>query len=465
MDLQLTKQCLLSNSPSRVTSPRGIHNWPFLFICLTLLILLAWPASVRCEDAPQLLHLDFNECIRRTMEKSPRLGMVRAKIQEAEGRLAHAKTGYNPVVTIDAGETYVDPIQTISLSSAVPAIKLTEPFSYNAQVSLRQLVSSFGRRESAVQVARFSLESVKEDYQRERDQVNLDSRKACLDVLRTEELVKVAQSTLDFASHYLKIANVRYKAGVAPHFDVTRAEVAVNRATQNRIAAMNARDMAQSALLSLLELSLEMPFVLKENLTFSGEGVNLEEGERRALQLRPELKRMDRIIDMAAAAVTLASRENNPNLLFVTSYAQRTETIMTTPSFMQASMLLNIPVYDGGAAGAHMLEARGALKQAMEARREVERGIRLEVKQVYLKHNESIEMVEVAEKNVIEAKEGHRVAEFRFSSGIGASLEVTDSLSQLTIAETSLLQALYNYHLTLAEWKRATVQLDEGGQQ
>jgi outer membrane protein len=446
---------------------RQPKKWLLTFV-LPMFLLTALSLPILADDTPQPLRLNFRECVRLSIEKSPHLGQIKARIGEAEARIAYAKSGYNPTLSIDASETYVDPVQTLSLSLAglpasLPAMKLTEPFTSNAQMNLKQVLSTFGRTQSAVQVAQFNLAGIKEDYQKERDQVILESRKACLEVLRAEELVKVAQSTFDSASEYLRIAKARFNAGVAAHYDVTRAEVAVNRAEQNRIAAANARDMAKSQLLSLLDMDLSMPMELDEKLSYSPRTVNLEEGEERALSLRPEIKRMDRIIDMAGAAIRLATSDYNPNLLFVSSYARRTETMMTTGQLWQASMLLNIPVYDGGATNARVTEAKAALMQALEARRGVERGIRLEVRQIYLKLNESIEMLTVAEKNVGEAREGHRVAQFRFTAGVGASIEVTDALNQLTIAETSYLQALYNCQLAIAEWERATARLDEGG--
>lgn len=105
-------------------------------------------------------------------------------------------------------------------------------------VSLRVPVFDGGRRDAR------RAESASQMRQEEirgrdlREQIELEVRTA-LDTLRSaEEQVKVAEEGLGLAENELAQAQRRYRAGVAPGLEITEAQTRLERARDNRIAAL-----------------------------------------------------------------------------------------------------------------------------------------------------------------------------------------------------------------------------------
>ena len=77
-------------------------------------------------------------------------------------------------------------------------------------------------------------------------------------------------------------------------------------------------------------------------------------------------------------------------------------------------------------------------------------------------------IIQATEQSVAQAAEALRLASARLSAGAGTQLEVLDARTQLTLAGSNRLQAMYGYNVAVAEFDRVTAteitysnQLDE----
>ena len=69
-----------------------------------------------------------------------------------------------------------------------------------------------------------------------------------LDLKATDERVRVATSALELAQQALAQARDRFAAGVAGNIDVTQAQEAVARATEDRIESLYEHNVSKAAL-------------------------------------------------------------------------------------------------------------------------------------------------------------------------------------------------------------------------
>ncbi len=112
-------------------------------------------------------------------------------------------------------------------------------------VSLRVPIFDGGRRDARRQesLALWRQERIRSDELRR--EIELAIREA-LDSLRAaEELVRVANEGLELAENELAQARRRYEAGVAGSLEVTDAQTRLERARENRIAALFAHNLAR----------------------------------------------------------------------------------------------------------------------------------------------------------------------------------------------------------------------------
>ena len=81
-----------------------------------------------------------------------------------------------------------------------------------------------------------------------------------LDVLRTDQLLRVAESNLAVSRERRRVAGVRFDAGAAARLEVLRADTILADAQQSRVAAVNTLAQSRAAINTLLGRSPETPF-------------------------------------------------------------------------------------------------------------------------------------------------------------------------------------------------------------
>jgi hypothetical protein len=78
------------------------------------------------------------------------------------------------------------------------------------------------------------------------------------------------------------------------------------------------------------------------------------------------------------------------------------------------------------------------------------------VQQAYANIVRDRETIQSQQKTVEQATEAFRLASARLGAGAGTQLDVLNAQVALTQAQSTLLQALYNYNADLAEFDRVT---------
>jgi outer membrane protein TolC len=74
----------------------------------------------------------------------------------------------------------------------------------------------------------------------------------------------------------------------------------------------------------------------------------------------------------------------------------------------------------------------------------------LEVQQAYLNVSEADQRVTTAGKLVAQAEENYRIAQGRYTGGVGPMIDVVDAETALTAARTAYAQARYDAQVTRA---------------
>jgi len=140
-----------------------------------------------------------------------------------------------------------------------------------------------------------------------------------------------------------------------------------------------------------------------------------------------------------AAAVRQSVRESNPKFPFD-----------FTGQPMTASLSLSLPLFNGWARERQVEEARVQRDNADLAVRTQELKLRTELGSALLNLQTAYGVAELQTQVVGRATEELRLAQERFRFGVASSVEVTDAQTSLALAEQGRIDAIYNYHKSLA---------------
>jgi outer membrane protein len=285
-------------------------------------------------------------------------------------------------------------------------------------------------------------------------------------VLLDQALITINEQNLHLLESQLQDQQNRFAAGTVPRFDVLQASVAVANQRPAVIAANNNYSLAYIGLARDIGVEYgpreqkESPIKLVGNLDYHRQNFSNEEGVRSAKAERGLLKEQRLNILSEVEAIRVAAAGYQPTLQASGGIEQRNNAIST--DFLNDvrgwfwGATFNWNIFDG-------LATYGAVKQQRallaEAKATYDDGVRQVVEEVQVNFDNLQQYKETIQSqvlNVSEAEEAVRLSQARLSAGAGTQLDVLQSQVALLQAQTTELQARYNYAVTLANYERVT---------
>jgi outer membrane protein TolC len=322
-------------------------------------------------------------------------------------------------------------------------VPLADKDSWVTTATLQQLLYAGGRVVSAVRQAEHGAVAARSARLRARQAVAFGAERAFLLLLAAQEETGVAAKNLAAAESHLQIANERLEARVAARFDVLRAEVQAEEARQEVIRADGALLAAHAQLLQALgipdgEYRAVAPAQAPAGMSVRPATEALIGDARR---LRLDLQALQAQVAAAEDGVRAARAERFPTLAVSADYLYAEPESRTLFSRWSVGASLSLPLLDGGRAAAKRDEAEAALVQAVAARDAHLRAVESEVRQAAARAASADAQVLVAERRLVQAEELLRLAEVRFSGGVGTATEVADAQASLARARYGLTRA------------------------
>ena len=122
---------------------------------------------------------------------------------------------------------------------------------------------------------------------------------------------------------------------------------------------------------------------------------------------------------------------------------------------MSLSLSLSLPIFNRFSTQNSIKSQKLSYRQSMEDLDQAERQVALDIRQAFLNielYSRSTEANRIA---VSAAEESYKLAQERYTLGTGTQLERLEAQSTLFAARSDLVQAIFNYHIQLAQLDQA----------
>jgi outer membrane protein len=332
-----------------------------------------------------------------------------------------------------------------------------------------------------------------------------------LSVLQAQEAISQAERELARTGEYVRLAQARLDVGAGTPLDVRRAEVQQGQAEIRLIQARNSLATATLALGQLVGIPLEPGIQLSSEFTLFEPSLEIGNLMETAIQNNPTLLAARASADAAGTSVRQAQSTYLPTLRFDMgvrgsvyeagdldplidqrltpgSFAScqqqnrirelinetplpclnpadpsarqvvREQLAQENPSFpfdytrqpLSASVTVSLPIFTGLT---RQLQVQQARANAADARYQVhaqELQLRTDVGTALRNLETAYQTAIIQERVRATAAEELRLAQERFRFGAANSVEVTDAQTNLAEAERAQIDAVYNFHQSLA---------------
>ena len=258
----------------------------------------------------------------------------------------------------------------------------------------------------------------------------------------------------------------RFAAGTVPRFDVLQASVAVGVQRPNVITAQNNYRLGYIGLARTLGIEYgpaqerNTPLKLIGNLDYHPQTFSPDQGVAAGKANRAVLKQLRLTILADIEAIRVEAANYQPVLNANAGVEARNDAITDDLGntlkgwFFGGSFNWNI--FDSGATYGRVKQTKAILREARINYEDTVNSVVEDIESNYLNIQQSKELIASQVLNVSEAEEAVRLSQARLSAGAGTQLDVLQSQQQLLAAQTTELQARFNYAVALANYERVT---------
>ena len=248
-------------------------------------------------------------------------------------------------------------------------------------------------------------------------------------VLLARKELEVAEQSMKTAQAILERSKNRVESGVVVESDSLSAQVRVASRKQELIRAQNNLAMASAQLGISMGISTQNDFQPSDALTEKLlPSTPLDELEKRAIESRPDLKRIRSEEAAQQQSVSIAKSSFGPRVNAFASWEADNPTLVAGGGGNNwlAGIELQFDLFEGGAKKAELSRERAVQDKVAALKEMATDAVRLEVRKAYYDLDATRQQLEVARASIADSQESLRINQDRYEAGIST---VTDLLS------------------------------------
>jgi len=428
----------------------------------TLLLLLLLATLGFAQTAPMDLTID--QAITLALANNPAQRISELEVKQYRYRLWQ-NFNFLPEATLSGSKILDEKLMSIEIPAFFPGAEPTRAtlrFQKNYAFSFQivQPVFTGGKLIFNYKNAVLDLKIAKEKEKNSEADTILNVRKMFYNIQILQGLLKAHQEAFSLSESNYDNVKKSFDLGMVSRYDLLRAELAFSATRPDVLRVENlletsvlglklmlglpaAREIRLQGELGYRQLQLELASLLQNSLRNRSE----------LLQLQMQKKKIDNLLRITWAQYI-------PNFSVVASYSYQSDWFKFNKAnwddYFNISLGVSFPVFTGLKRSAQVGEMN-VLKKIMDLNvKQLSDATQLEVESKYRTITQEYENIQLGVKNVESAKEGVRIAELNYHEGMVTILELNSSYNELTRAKVNYLQALYNYHIAIAELEKLT---------
>jgi outer membrane protein len=410
-------------------------------------------------DAPSTLALSLADAERAATTEQPQVIAARALTAAADARAREARAPLLPQLTGTAeylretgnfaprpGAILTGNGTGTTTGTTPSSVSLTQSYDFwTFGLTANQLIYDFGQTWGRYKAAQASTEAQRASEQALKLQIVFNVRRAYYNACAQKALVDVAKETLDDQLRHLVQIQGFVRAGTNPEIDLAQGRTVVANAQVALINAQNNYASAKAQLNQAAGLFTGTSYEVgsEEAAPVVDEDDALDTLAKRAVAARPELAQIEKQREAQEKTLSAVKGGYGPSL---SATAGGTEVGVALDGLVpnwDVGLILNWPIFQGGLTRAQVDEAAANL-QNVDAQKNVELlQIRLDVEQARLAVRAAKSSISAANDALTNGREQLRLAEARYSTGVGSIIELNDAQVAYANAEAQVVQARY----------------------
>lgn len=426
-----------------------------------LLLVLFLPCQVFSQETQAPSPLTLEQAVAIALEKNPERKVALADTKAASADVQQARSSLLPHVTFsetatdgnDAVYVFGSKLRQQRFATAdfgLSVLNTPAPF---ANFSTRvggtwNLFDSFASWRS-INRAEHMKEATGHQLDRTDQEIVFRVVDSYYDVLLARRQLEVSEQAIKTAQAILDRSKDRVESGVVVESDLLSAQVRMATRTQELIRAQNNLALARAQLSTAMGVStgneLEpLEALAEKNLP----ATSLEVAEKQAVEMRPDLKRIQSEEAAQRESVAIAKSSFGPRVNAFGGWEADNPTLVAGGggNSWLAGVEVQFDLFEGGAKRAQLHHERAIEEKVSAVKEMATDAIRLEVRRAYYELDAARQQVEVARTAIAQSRESLRINQDRYDAGLSTITDLLAAEEAARRSQTDYWEAIYRYH-------------------
>jgi len=387
--------------------------------------------------------------IAEALKNNPQLASAAKKVSAFKERPSYAYSLDDPRIRLGLLNFPTDPF-------------LSDKFTNMTQkkISIMQKFPFFGKRGLRRDIASREMDITKEEYKDLERSLIEQIKKSTYELCFLTVAIQITKENKDLLKIFIKIAETKYATGTGIQHDVIKAQVELSKLIDEVITLKQKRETERAKLNTLMNRLPQAPLNFSHGIRKSDFKYTLEELQSLALENRPQLKGIARLVERYRASKKLAQKEYYPDFDVGISYSQRSgdesgSPEVKRPDFFSGFVTMNVPLWYKTKQERKVAEEGYNVGRAERLYDSVKNNIFFKIKEIYDKEKEKGKLlilfrtaiIPQARQSLNSALDAYTVDKVEFLTLLDAQI----ALQNWQIKEHRLLT---EYEANLAELER-----------
>ncbi len=323
--------------------------------------------------------------------------------------------------------------------------------------SANQLIYDFGLSSYKIDLSKHNYNASSKSLLIIIDKTIKDVKNTYYQILKKQELIKVAKESLNLDKLNLDKVKAYVKAGIKTKIDLTNAKLSLSTSNLDLIKAKYSLKQSYVKLITILGTN-EKYLIKSQKFELNDLKTNvrklsrdLEYYVKNGLNNRMEIKRYEDLIKINKSSIDSAKAQYYPRIDFNASYSNNNyDQASLDKKQTIAGIYVSWDFFTGFSSDAEVKKNISSLNKTKEKQNQEKLLIAQNITDAYIYVQENYESFKISLVNLSLAKENLYLAQERYKNGLNDIYELNDSKLQFIQAKSSLVNIYYDYKISLS---------------
>ena len=413
-----------------------------LFLCFCLLTAY----SAQAEEV-----LVWDDCLIEAKKNNPDLISSVESVKQSQADKKIVASALFPQIDADLGVSTTH-TNSRNASTGVKSNTTTDNYTYGATAS--QLLFDGFKTVNNVKSAAEDIKASQQNFRYTSTTVRLALRTAFINLLRSQELIKVVEEILRIRRQNLELITLRYQSGLEHKGALLTAEADIAQANFQLAQAKRELVLSQRQLTAAMGRNKFSPILAKGDFTVK-DTANPKPDFDALVKNNPSLLKAVAEKNSASYSIKSAYANFSPELSGSAGASRSDSSWPPRSKSWNAGLTLTMPIFEGGLRFAQVSKAMAAYKQAEADEKSIKDSAVVSLESAWADLQDALETVTVQYKNLDATVERSKIAEVQYSTGFIDFDNWTIIEDNLVSAKTAYLNAQAGALLAEANWIQA----------